>query len=445
MRRHVNANRPGTGGAKTAASPSRRRGVFPERQIFFRTEGRVRFLTLTSSAQWALMVVAFGFAGWLGHTIYTLSQFERVLADREQEIENIHLSYSGLRSAISESESRFRTMTRTLEAKHAYLMALLDRQTASPGPLKASPVGPSKSDPVRQRIENSRRALLAQLGALEQVLAKASPKSPAGLETTRPGEPFPTGLDHAQLKRERKRLVARIEKLERRLREINGGQRRVMNYFAARSIDDFDRAKKLVALSGLDVDRLLSEIGSQVGRGGPFIAATPGLPEAKPARIPAALGIIDHQLDRWEKLSMLIGRLPLIAPSDHYYLASGFGKRRDPINGRWAMHYGVDLAGVNRSPVLATAPGVVVKAKWVANYGRFVEIDHGLGIRTRYGHLRRIVVRRGQKVGFRQKIGQMGSSGRSTGTHVHYEILVNGEPRDPEKFMQAGEHVLKGF
>ncbi len=141
---------------------------------------------------------------------------------------------------------------------------------------------------------------------------------------------------------------------------------------------------------------------------------------------------------------MLIGRLPLVAPTRHYYVASRYGKRRDPINRRWAMHYGLDLAGVHRSPILATAPGIVVKAGWSGHYGRTVEIDHGLGIRTRYGHLRRITVKRGQKVGFRQKIGEMGNSGRSTGTHVHYEILVNGRPRNPEKFMEAGKHVLEG-
>ena len=109
------------------------------------------------------------------------------------------------------------------------------------------------------------------------------------------------------------------------------------------------------------------------------------------------------------------------------------------------MHYGIDLAGVYHSPVRATAPGVVVRVGWNGSYGRVVEIDHGLGLRTRYGHLHRILVKRGQKVGFRRKIGQMGNSGRSTGAHVHYEILVNGKPLDPAKFMEAGEHVLKGY
>ena len=197
-------------------------------------------------------------------------------------------------------------------------------------------------------------------------------------------------------------------------------------------------------MSGVDVDGLLNRISdlSLKGQGGPFVAARPGL--EKQVGVPQALDVIDNQMGRWEQLGQLIERLPLIAPTGHYFLASGFGKRRDPINRRWAMHYGLDLAGIYRSPVIATAPGIVVKTGWSGGYGRMVEIDHGLGLRTRYGHLHRIFVKRGQKVKARQNLGQMGKSGRSTGVHVHYEILINGEPHNPRKFLQAGKYVFKG-
>jgi hypothetical protein len=164
--------------------------------------------------------------------------------------------------------------------------------------------------------------------------------------------------------REHKRLIARIEKLERRLVAVNGSQHGVLDFLAAQSIDDFDRAKKLVAFSGLDVDGLLAKLGrrSPSGQGGPFIAASPNT--VATVAVPAVLGAIDHQLDRWEALGALIAWLPFTAPTDNYYVASRFGKRHDSINRRWAMHYGVDLAGVYRSPVRATAPGVVAKVGW---------------------------------------------------------------------------------
>jgi len=426
--------------------PGRLARIFPERQVIFRTDGRVRFMILTTRGQSVIAVVVLGLAGWFGFSISAQMRFDDAIAGKDREIGAIGAAYGDLKSRLDDSESRFRSVARTLEAKHAYLMALLDRRISSGDALKARAAGLGQEDLTRQRLQSSRRALLAQLGALEGVLRRnAGPKGDAGAAPGGPGTVPLTGPRRAAAGREHRRLISRLDKLERRLAAVKGSQRGVMHFLAAQSIDDFDRAKKLVAISGLDVDGFLAKLGrtGPPGQGGPFIAAMPGT--GAEMTVPAVLGVIDQQLDRWETLGVLIARLPLTAPADNYYVASRFGKRRDPINRRWAMHYGLDLAGVYRSPVRATAPGVVVKVGWNGKYGRVVEIDHGLGLRTRYGHLRRILVKRGQRVGFRAKIGQMGNSGRSTGTHVHYEILVNGKPYDPAKFMEAGEHVLEGF
>ena len=128
---------------------------------------------------------------------------------------------------------------------------------------------------------------------------------------------------------------------------------------------------------------------------------------------------------------------------DSYYISSLFGMRRDPFNGQRAMHQGIDMAGQFKTPLFAPAPGIVTKAGTWGSYGRMVEIDHGFGITTRYGHLESISVNRGDEVDFRQQIGLMGRSGRSTGTHVHYEVLFDGIPQDPSKFLKAGQNVFK--
>ena len=404
-------------------------------------------MTLSTRVQSAIAVMVLALLGWFGFSISAQMQLDDMIVGKDREIAAINVAYDDFKVRLDNSESRFRSVARTLEAKHAYLMALLDRQMSSGDAPKARAAGRQQEDMTRRRLESSRRALLAQLGALEGVLkGKAGASSDVKAAALREqGSVALSALKRARLGREHKRLISRIDKLEQRLLAVKGSQRGVMNFLAAQSIDDFDRAKKLVAISGLDVDSLLARLArvDSNGQGGPFIAAAPDT--GAPVMVPAALGVIDNQLDRWEALGVLISRLPFTSPTDHYYVASRYGKRRDPINRRWAMHYGIDLSGVYRSPVRATAPGVVVKVGWNGNYGRIVEIDHGLGIRTRYGHLRRSLVKRGQKVGFRQKIGQMGNSGRSTGTHVHYEILVNGKPRNPAKFMEAGEHVLEGY
>jgi murein DD-endopeptidase MepM/ murein hydrolase activator NlpD len=105
------------------------------------------------------------------------------------------------------------------------------------------------------------------------------------------------------------------------------------------------------------------------------------------------------------------------------------------MNGDSEFHTGIDMVAPYMSPVYATAPGVVTYAGFRNDYGRVVEINHGNGISTRYAHLHRYIVSVGERVAAHQQIGFLGSSGRATGPHVHYEVLVNGEPQDPEKFL----------
>ena len=125
----------------------------------------------------------------------------------------------------------------------------------------------------------------------------------------------------------------------------------------------------------------------------------------------------------------------------NYEVVSGYGVRNDPFTGRPAMHYGLDFIGSSGSAIRATAPGEVSYIGWKAAYGKTVEIDHGMGFRTRYAHLNKIAVRRGQNVKTGDIVGEMGSTGRSTGAHLHYEVLFNDEPRDPMRFIRAGAHV----
>ncbi len=200
--------------------------------------------------------------------------------------------------------------------------------------------------------------------------------------------------------------------------------------------------ENFVSIEGFKVNLLLKADASLAkGQGGPFIAAKPdGLPGD---RLRVELENLDTRLNRWEALQTVIRRLPLTAPLDYYYVTSAYGKRRDPLNKRWAAHYGVDLGSPFKSTVYATAPGVVTHAGWKGKYGRLIEVDHGAGIKTRYGHLNKTLVKKGQKIKFRQKIGLLGNSGRSTGRHLHYEVVFKNRPKNPLKFINAGRYVLQ--
>lgn len=130
--------------------------------------------------------------------------------------------------------------------------------------------------------------------------------------------------------------------------------------------------------------------------------------------------------------------LPTVQPANAAYNASGFGYRIDPINGRQAFHAGIDFTGPTGTPIVAAAGGVVVAAEYHPQFGNMLEIDHGNEIVTRYAHCSRLNVKLGDIVKRGQRVADIGSTGRSTGAHLHFEVLVRNVPQDPHKFLSAG-------
>ena len=250
--------------------------------------------------------------------------------------------------------------------------------------------------------------------------------------------------------RAQERLSIRVGGLEERLARIKVAQHKLIDRVQQRTQGALAELETTIALTGLDLAALFDDGSGAAPRTGRSLLrprrdhrpcrCVPGAWAADSSR--ASSNSKTH-LVRWEDLRSVLEHLPLVAPVDSYSVASGFGRRRDPFTGRRGMHYGVDFAGVFKTTVRSPAPGSVVFAGRKGPYGKTVEIDHGLGVRTRYGHLHRILVKKGQEVEFRQKIGLMGSTGRSTGSHVHYEIHFRGNPQDPKKFLKAGRHVFK--
>ena len=148
----------------------------------------------------------------------------------------------------------------------------------------------------------------------------------------------------------------------------------------------------------------------------------------------------------WKKLDS-ISQGAIAVPSEKPVrtaaFTSGYGVRSDPFRGAAAMHAGIDLAGPVGTPIYATADGVVSDAGYNSGgYGNLVKIDHGRGIETRYGHLSSIMVSPGQRITRGQQIGRMGSTGRSTGSHLHYEVRIDGRAVNPIPFMKSTDYLL---
>lgn len=277
-------------------------------------------------------------------------------------------------------------------------------------------VVPSKGAPLR-RLELSNRQLLGLCAALLGVTALAVVSLWAF---------FAVGVSQTDL--------ARLEAENDELRSVNLRFEEELDPLRARLADFEERTQKLAIVAGLDLDQASGEagIGGEVvppALDGPLDALA-GRAEGLGTRLEAIEAAFDRRTARFSST-------PSIAPAIGL-LTSGFGYRTDPLTGTRSYHRGIDIGTGPDQPVVAAADGLVVQAGPKGDLGRTVHLSHGFGYTTRYGHLSRIVVRPGERIEQGGVVGFVGSSGRSTGYHLHYEVRRDGRPLDPLAYLLDG-------
>jgi murein DD-endopeptidase MepM/ murein hydrolase activator NlpD len=232
-----------------------------------------------------------------------------------------------------------------------------------------------------------------------------------------------------------------IVRLQNSLDQIEGRQIAALSTVEDGMESRMRRMRGVFTDLGLDMAQLEAAT-PRGGMGGPFV----------PVKLAADAGPFERQLYRInitrsqvERLNRTLALVPYRKPVvGEVEFTSGFGVRSDPFLGRPAMHTGLDFRAATGDPVRATANGKVVSSGWAGGYGRMVEIDHGNGLSTRYGHMSEIGVKVGDIIKIGQVIGAVGSTGRSTGPHLHYETRIDGEAVDPQKFLRAGVRLSAG-
>ena len=237
-------------------------------------------------------------------------------------------------------------------------------------------------------------------------------------------------------------LYAHIAKLEQQVNSLKDDNEAILAHVKEKTNDHIAALETIIHKTGLDEEEL-KKIASKkhpqaddAGEGGPYIPDNIGdLVDAD------ATQEVFTSLDNLELLGDIVGNLPLGKPIANAEQRSPFGHRLDPFNHRLAFHSGLDLAGPANSPIHATAAGRVIAAGRDGAYGNAVDIDHGYGLVTRYGHMAKILVTPGQMVTLGQVIGVQGSTGRSTGAHLHYEVRYHDEPINPKNFLEAHAYV----
>lgn len=393
---------------------------FPDRQIYHRSDGHVRYFAVTTQMQVGALAMACALAIWL--TISTVNmmlearaemvrsaRFNETITAYQAQLEEARAAEA---AAIAFLESRSDAFDRTageFQVRHDTLRRLLDFAED----LQVGERGLSPS------LDNG-RILMAAVSSdnvpRESLLRIRTADSDGGAAEERV-----VSLMHEQedaLARAEEAAEARLENLRAVLR-----------------------------LTGLRLEEVVRETPrADGGTGGPFIALDDevfmgdGLDLTDPFN--ARVARIASRLVELEELERALAATPVAMPvNGPFRETSGYGSRIDPFTRRPAFHSGLDFAGARGTPIVAGAAGRVVYAGWRSGYGRTVEIDHGYGFRTRYAHLHTIDVRRGDSVEAGQRLGGMGTTGRSTATHLHYEVWFRGNHLDPERFLRAGHYV----
>jgi murein DD-endopeptidase MepM/ murein hydrolase activator NlpD len=224
----------------------------------------------------------------------------------------------------------------------------------------------------------------------------------------------------------------RIERENERLRAENERQRKQLNNLNQRVEAIEDNARRLAEISGATSENQQAE---PRGAGGPevLLSSISGV-----VALEYKTDYLERELRSYEELLKRRTTVPNIWPVEGE-LTDGFGGRRNPFGGSTSeFHTGQDIATLWGTPVVAAAQGVVVFAGWQNGYGQIVIIDHGNGLTTRYGHLSGIDVEVGQQLARGEQLGRVGSTGRSTGPHLHYEVRINDEPVNPRQYLPGG-------
>lgn len=357
---------------------------FPDREFFMRSQGQVRFIKVSSRLQ-----IVGASAAALALTVWAVGMGATAITQYTTQRDRL---------ALLEREAK----VETAESRVAAYRENIDEVTAD---LKKR----------QEFIEDMTSTLdLPAPGAEQSTVSDSSEEAAKTVAKVSSAIPEAAALAEIEAKQ-----LAFVERLTR--------------YADDRS----SRAANAIRLLGLNPERMMSY--SRIGQGGPLEV----LSTSRDGSLDPRFERLGLSLARMEALESSLDTIPQVAPATRASITSGFGYRRDPFTGRAAMHAGLDFRGGYGAPILAAAKGRVSFVGRKSGYGNVVEVSHGNGLLTRYAHMSAFRARVGQDVAAGDVIGAIGSTGRSTAPHLHFEVRVNDRAVNPRPFLEKAPHVLE--
>ena len=416
-------------------------GKRPKRShtIIFASGDTIRHMTIRPwIAGLCMSVIGVMTIGYLAATTYLVLRDDLIGASMARQARMQHAyedRIAALRSQVDRVTSRQLLDQQLMEDKVAELIArqdalnnrhgklgpLLDRAGATPNQIPIPVANPKKHAGLAIASPKAKR--LAALASQPQIIAE-----PSALHINPLAYAAVAGTSNVESVGERADRIFSTVTLS--LKSIEQEQIAKMQDLAVDAFETASEIDDIITAAGLPMPNF-----EDTAVGGPFVRPT------DPNAFEATLDDLDQALVRLDTVRRNARKLPIAIPAPGAEITSKFGNRRDPFLSRLAFHGGIDFRVKSGTPVYSSGSGKVIHAGRNGGYGKMVEIDHGNGITTRYAHLSRVTVNEGDVVTLGARIGKSGSTGRSTGPHLHYEVRRNGNAVDPMRFLKTAKKL----
>ncbi|WP_373050759.1 DUF5930 domain-containing protein [Thalassovita aquimarina] len=429
---------------------------FPERRLFLKSDSETRFIRLHPSTQ------LFAFAGGAAVVAWAIVATAILLMDsigsgnfREQAKRDQHTYETRLNLLASERDTR----ADEAQAAQARFNLALDQISDMQTELLASETARRELETGIEVIQANLRKTMKQRDAARRELAVLQAENAEAHEGTGladaggtvsetvdflVGALSDTAAERDKILADAQQALNTADELEFEIKLMRDQNEQIFSQIEDAMTISVEPLDKMFRAAGLNTESLISQVRKTYsGQGGPMTPLSFSTRGEDPSDDELRANRILNQLDALNLYRIAATKAPFAKPvHTAVRYTSGFGYRRDPKTGGRRLHKGSDFAGPTGTPIFATADGVVIHAGWGSGYGRLIKIKHAFGIETRYAHLSKIRVKVGQRVSRGERIGDMGNSGRSTGTHLHYEVRSGGKAVNPMIFIKAANDVF---
>ena len=384
--------------------------IFSNNEIIFRSGGRAKVFNISSKLQVFVLSLLIGIGLWSTYSYYMYNMSDEIILSKDKELDKA-------RDALVDLMTDFVAVHRNVSSMFSQVDKdqIKDETDLNRYKQQASVV----EEKIRQIADN------------EEWLESEDLENQVTLREAL--------IQRDRALSERNELVNKIIALEENVSQLENSELEILNQMEKISTKEMEKIKEALSTINKSMKKQNKYFNPLANNkrdstGGKFEADIPAVKNQELGKRLQEVFSIINDVTYYKEVMKSV---PVGKPVWSYWLSSPFGKRSDPFNKKSAAHKGVDLASNKGNKIKTMAKGKIVRSDYNGGYGKFIEIDHGNGFRTKYAHLNKSYVKKGQYVEQGEAIGEVGSTGRSTGPHLHYEVLFNGTPVDPMTFIKV--------